>query len=99
MTELADVRDLIMAFEQHNTVALTFRFALEMTGKAPDVVVTAEAHQNRSAIGEAPALASVSVKCSVMNLKTWNAVLTHVMYALDFQLALNELASAEPKRA
>lgn len=95
MTEVADVRDMLEAFEEHNGVKLEMRLELVSKQNGPDIVIAGLAHQAGVPIGEAPPLASVSVTCSGMNLKHLAGALTHVMYALDFQLALNEM---DPKR-
>lgn len=99
MTEVADVRDMLMAFEQHNSVKLELRVSVQSLNGRPDVVIAGIAHESAEAIGVAPPLASVSVRCSAMNLKHLAAALTHVMYALDFQLALNEFEATKPKKA
>ena len=96
LSEIADVTDLVAAFEEHNQVRLSFRFGRVMAGKQPALAVTAEAWPKEEGSGEVKPLASVRVICSDLNLKSWNSALTHVMYALDFQLALNELAAKEP---
>lgn len=94
-----DVIDLVEAFQVHNQVKLWFRFNVGVTAGVPDLYLTAEATEQDGTLGDRPTLASVSVRCSALNLRNWNAALTHAMYALDFQLALNELEKAEPKRA
>jgi hypothetical protein len=99
MTELADVRDLMIGFESHNQVTLECRFSVVWRQLKPDVVMTMLAHNHTQEIGEVPPLASVSVRCSATNLRTWNAVLTHAMYALDFQLALSEMPEPGDKKA
>ena len=99
LSELMDVMDVVMAFEDQNSVKVWFRFNVGKVGKAPEVFLTAECWGKDKEPTEVPSSASVSVKCSALNLKTWNAVLTHVLYALDFQLALNEFESEQPKRA
>lgn len=98
MTEIADVRELMAAFEETNKVRVEVRWNIARRVRGSDLLVTMVAHQEGTEIGVVPPLASVSVKCSAMNLKTWNAVHTHCLYALDFQLALNEFESVERKR-
>jgi hypothetical protein len=97
MTEIADVRDLLVGFEEQNRIVLELRASLVWKDQGPDVLIFAACHRSQEAIGDQPPLASVNVRCSAMNLRTWNAALTHVLYALDFQLALNEMRSEEPK--
>jgi len=99
MSELGDVTDLLYAFEQQNKVRLHCRFGVEMEGKSPTIGLTMFAYGVEDVDTVLPPLASVSVICSALNLKTWNAALTHALYALDFQLALNEYESAAVKRA
>jgi hypothetical protein len=99
MTELADVRDLMIGFESHNQVTLESRFSVVWRQLKPDIVLTMLAHDPSQEIGEVPPLASVNVRCSALNLRSWNAALTHALYALDFQLVLHELEKAEPKKA
>lgn len=97
MSELADVTDLLVGFQQHNNVRVKVDVEVEVGGKVPTLVITGKAIGLTPADGVLPLLASVSVICSDLNLKRWNAVLTHVIYALDFQLALAEFEEAEQK--
>jgi|SRR5882672_9110855 len=96
---MMDVTDLVAGFEAHNHVRISFRFGMAHVSKGPSLSVTAEAWEMDEDAPGAQPLASVSVICSAMNLKSWNAVLTHVMYALDFQLALNDLETKAPQKA
>lgn len=91
MTEVADVTDVLNGFEMHNNVRIEIRLNVLLTSKGPDLVMRAAAHDAGREIGDLPSLASVSVKCSAMNLRTMMGALTHLLYALDFQLALNEM--------
>jgi hypothetical protein len=99
MSELADVTDLLVAYEKQNQMRVTWSFLLKWEGKVPYIEITAKAWGMKGTDPEAKPLASVSVKCSDMNLRHWNAALTHVLYALDFQCALLEFDNAERKRA
>ena len=99
MTEVADVRDIWQAFELQNQVKLEIRLEVQTKAGVPDLLLTALAHQNGVEIGEAPPLASVSVRCSGTNLKHLRDALTHVLYALDFQLALHEFEGTKPQKA
>jgi hypothetical protein len=98
MTEIADVREVLAAFEDTNRVRLEVRFSVARQVRGTDLLVTMLAYDSPGESGEVPPLASVSVKCSSMNLRAWNAVLIHAMYALDIQLALKEYGSVEPER-
>lgn len=99
MSEVADVRDILIAFEEQNRVKMLFTMALVWENGVPDVAVEMSAHNADVGIGEAPSLGSVRLKCSAMNLKHVSGVLIHALYALDFQLALNELGTADNKKA
>ena len=99
MTEVADVRDIWQAFELQNQIKLEVRLEVLTKLGVPDLLLTGIAHQNGSGIGDQPPLASVSVRCSAMNLKHLRDALTHVLYALDFKLALNEFEGTAPQKA
>lgn len=99
MSEVTDVTDLLSAFEKHNQVQLEVRWSVLWKENVPDLAMTVLAHRKNSNIGEYPPLGSLSVICSSMNLKTVMGALTHAMYALDFQLALNEMQYEGVKKA
>jgi len=99
MSEIADVTDMLNGFQTHNSCLITVEVSVEVVNKAPGLVLLAKAWKAEEVRSGASLLASVSVKCSAMNLKQWNSALTHVMYALDFQLALLELGHAAPQKA
>ncbi len=99
MSEVADLTDMVAGFEVHNTCVLEMRIMMATGVKLPDLQLTLLAWPKEGKSTEVKPLASVSVKCSATNLKTWNSALIHAMYALDFQLALNELGHAEPKKS
>jgi hypothetical protein len=97
LSEIADVTDMLSGFQEHNTCRITMLVTVEVSKPNRGLVIEAKAYPMEGECTEATLLASVSVKCSTMNLKAWNSALTHVMYALDFQLALSELGHAKPK--
>ena len=99
MSEVADIRDLMVGFEQHNQVQLEWRMSLVWAQNVPDIQILVLAHPQSAIIGEVPPLASASVKCSATNLKHFGSALIHAMYALDFQLALAELERGKPEAA
>ncbi|AXH79583.1 MAG: hypothetical protein [Circular genetic element sp.] len=94
-----DVTDLVAGFEEQNKGYLSIRFGTRRHSKIPTLAVVAEFWPLEAEDLDPRPLASVSVICSDLNLKTWNAVLTHVMYALDFQLALSEFDATKNPRA
>jgi len=97
MSEIADVTDLLCGFQEHNSCVLKMGVTVEDLGKVRGLIISAEAWGEDLGKPEAKLLASVSVRCSALNLRHWNSALTHVLYALDFQLALLELGHAKPK--
>lgn len=99
MSEVADLTDMVAGFEEHNSCMLVMQITSIITPKDRDLLLVMTAYPKDTVLPEASCLASVSVKCSATNLAHWNSALTHAMYALDFQLALNELGHAEPKKS
>lgn len=99
MSELKDVVDMLHGFEQHNKCRLEIRLQPTNEGRSPDLRLWLTAWPLGAEVPDLPSLGSVSVTCLAMNLRHWNAVLIHAMYALDFQLAVNELVAVEPKKA
>jgi len=99
LSELADVTDMVAGFEEHNGCELVTVFTVQRSEKGRTIVLVMTAQERMPGGMVAKYLASVSVICSALNLRNWNSVLTHAMYALDFQLALLELGHAAPKKA
>lgn len=99
MSELADVTDLLYGFEKQNECVVICTFQTEGQRGKLTIVLTMHACSVKPVSVERADLASVSVICSDLNLKTWNAALTHALYALDFQLALNEMQPDAAKKA
>jgi hypothetical protein len=90
MSEWMDVTDLLAAFEKHNEVVLQVSMSPQSTPKGPDLAVMVTATYRSRKNPEVSVSDSVSVRCSALNLKSLASVVTHALYALDFQLALNE---------
>jgi len=99
LSELADVTDLMHAFEAQNSVKLELRCGTSIHGKTPTLGLVLLANSLPTIEQAASVLASVSVTCSATGLKSWNAVLTHALYALDFQLAQHEFDNVAVKKA
>lgn len=87
----------LVAWEDINTCRVEVRLCCTRIGEVPDLVVVAVAHQQGPEIGEAPPLASVSVKCSAMRLRSLDAAIIHALYVLDSQLAKNEFEGVNKK--
>lgn len=90
---------MLCGFEEHNSCRIVLVVEPVRVEKAPTLRIVAQAWPKTGVVVGQEPLVLVSVICSALNLKAWNSALTHVMYALDFQLALNELGHAEPKKA
>lgn len=86
---------VLLAFEAMNRVKLEIRIGRVDDGPASDLALTALAHQEGTEIGDQAPLASASVRCSAMNLKTLDSAVLALMYRLDFQLAELEFARAK----
>jgi len=99
MSDLGDTTDMLYAFEKHNSVKLELRLDLTTPCMPVSLRIAALAHEQGKEIGDQPPLASVNVICSDLNVTSLAAALIHVMYALDFKLALNEMHCVEVKRA
>lgn len=98
MSEVGDVTDLLVGFEQHNKVRLEVRLGLTNREKNASILVNLLAHRPDTEIGDLPPLGSVSVTCSDLNLRRLMDVLTHALYALDFKLVLNEMPEVDQQR-
>jgi len=99
LSELKDVTDLLQGFQEQNSCIFKVRFGLSELKRFPAIAMVGEAWSVGEDKQELKLLASVSVICSDLNLRTWNGALTQLMYMLDFQLALNEFETKAPKRA
>jgi len=99
LSEVADITDMLCGFEAHNSCRIEVRVETLSLMKGRTLVVKGMAWNTKEDVPEAKLLASVSVTCSALNLRNWNSVLTHLMYALDFQLALQELEKEQTKKA
>ncbi|AXH79218.1 MAG: hypothetical protein [Circular genetic element sp.] len=98
LSEVADVTDMLQAFESHNDVRLEVRLSVAVVGKQPTLEIVAIAHRPAWQIGEVTPLASASLKCSALNLRNLRDALIHAMYVLDSQLAYNEMnGNSEPR--
>jgi len=88
---------VILAFEVMNRVKLEIRIGRVDDGPASDLALTALAHDEGTQIGDQPPLASASVKCSAMNLRTLDSAVLALLYRLDFQLAQQEFEKTAQK--
>ena len=98
-SEVKDVTQLVQDFEQHNAISVRVSFRVEMCGKAPGIVLIADAFDLPTATTGASLLASVSVRCLDTNLRHWVSAVTHLLFVLDAQLARNEMRGDAENRA
>jgi hypothetical protein len=97
LSEVADLTELLLQFEEHNQLRITLTVETLMRKTGPTLAVGAIAYNRGEDGPEAKPLAYVSVICSAINLRHWNAALTHVLYVLDSQLARNEMEGVAKK--
>ena len=97
LSEVSDMTALLHSFEEHNQIRVTLTVETLMRRTGPTLAIGAIAYNSGDDSPGAKPLAYVSVICSAINLRHWNAALTHVLYVLDAQLALNEMHLATEK--
>ncbi len=97
--DLPEVLMNLLAFEEMNQVQIEIRLSSGSSGGLRDLMMTLVAHDKKTEIGEAPPLASVSLSCSGLRLRSLEAALIHGLYSLDGQLGRQELGSEAPKKA
>lgn len=90
MSEVADVIDILIGFQEHNKVRLAIELTVVMKDAAPSLqlVATAWPPQVTGVVLALPA--SVVCDTRTMNLRNLKDAVTHALYALDFRLALDE---------
>lgn len=86
-----DVATQWLAFEEMNRVQLSMRMSSAGEHVSPDLFLALEAHPVGVKIGEAPSLASSSVRVSALNVRTMEAALSYALYQIDFLLAAQEI--------
>ena len=83
----------LLAFESINNLQIEIRLSREEEGEKSEMLCVVVAHPRGQPIGEVPPLASVSVKCSALNLRTLESAVIHALYLLDSKLAWGEFAA------
>jgi hypothetical protein len=96
--ELMELTGIVAAFQRQNSCRIYFRASVVTVRGQDDIAWTAVAYDRDLEEAEAQLLALVSVRCGEKRLKTMEAVLLHLLYALDFQLAEGEFDMVEHKR-
>jgi hypothetical protein len=91
MLGVGELVDMVEAFELSNSVRIALRAELTTWRGRRELQWTAEAYQQTVEHSGALPLVYVSVRCMEKRLVTMEAVLMHLLYALDFKLAEREL--------
>lgn len=97
--ELSDLALTVEAFEVMNAVCIEIRLRSSLKGGLADFQMTALAHPSAHQIGDLPPLASVSRSYLAMNVKSLDAAVFQLLYALDGQLASAEFEGTLKKEA
>jgi hypothetical protein len=90
---------MLAAFEEQNRCVIEICFHRWTTNELPDLSVVAKAWEKSADRRVAKPLGFVNVIWRAERLKTLEGLITFLLYQLDFQLASNEFASANTKRA
>lgn len=98
-SDALEMIELLAAFEMQNTCKLTLTCSLEQRKGSLDAKWVCQAQSTSSRDAGLPSLDLGSVSVWVGDYKTLTGVLTRLLYAMDFHLALQEYASASNKKA
>lgn len=97
--ELAELTDLIKAFEAQNTVMITLEARIVGSESKQDLEWKAKAWNKEVGITGRQLLGFASARCLEKRLVTMEAVILNLLYSLDFQLAEGEMQGCAKKRA
>ena len=97
--EPGELTDLLAAFEVQNKCKLTLMSSVQLHKGYLDTQWRLVAHGGVDIPWEAPHLALANVAVWGGDYKTLMGLLTRLLYAVDFQLALNEFEKIAPKKA
>jgi hypothetical protein len=93
------VTDLIAAFELENKCKITLTCSIQLHNGYLDTIWGMTAHDAAKTLLAPLPLGLASVEVWGGDYKTLTGLLSRLLYALDFQLALNEFDNAAPKKA
>lgn len=96
MTELTG---LLEAFQTQNRVLITVTGRIVTVNGTKDLMWEAKAWEKAENEVVRPLLASAQVRCLEKRLLTMESVLLQLLYALDFQIGLEELGTAGSPKA
>lgn len=94
--DTVDVASVMRAFEEMNCVHLVVTLRTCKGEETPDFWLEGKALSWHDTNGVRQLLAYQSVKCGSTGLKTMDAAVLNLLYALDFQLAEVEWAKSKP---
>lgn len=97
--EPEELTDLLAAFEAQNKCTLTLKASLKLHRGYLDTEWEVTAMVTEADVSARWPVDLPSVRVWAGDFKTLMGLLTRLLYALDFQLALNEFGSAETKKA
>lgn|SRR5678815_5946086 len=97
--ETEELIDLVAAFEQHNNCKITLSCCLRLHSGYLDLEWEAKAEEARGFRPEVAPSVLASVKVWGGDYKTLMGLHSRLLYALDFQLALNEFEGVEKQKA
>lgn len=96
---VAELVELVEAFERHNSVSIGIRSYLTTAGGKRDLQWVASAYDGKEGSPGRKVLAYASVRCLEKRLLSMEAVLLHLLYMLDFQLAEHEMTGGGDLKA
>ena len=97
--ETEELTDLVVAFEAQNKCKITLHVSQELHKGYMDSRWVAVASTESPPGAEPPYLDCVSVQVWGGDFKTLMGVVSRLLYALDFQLALNEFDGVKTQKA
>jgi len=98
-SEADEMTDLLVAFEQENKCKITLLISAQLKKGYMDLCWTAVALGMLTQEPDQPPSVLASVSVWAGDFKTLMALVSRLLYALDFQLALNEFDTVPTKKA
>lgn len=94
-----DIASAMDAFEVANNCTIAVQMAVVLVDGKPEMELRTVATEGRSTKQAAVPLVLSSAICLASKYKSLDSAVFHQLYVLDFQLALLEWETAEPKKA
>jgi len=96
---MTDLTGIIEAFQVQNRVLITVTGRIVTVNGTKDLQWEAKAWEKAESEVVRPLLACARVRCLEKRLLTMESVVLQLLYALDFQIGLEELESAKAPKA